>query len=101
MFVAKQLSLIRNPDAPHQFEKSGLVAGNQAFTFVDAFTGVAGQLQWDLTGVSSTGVKSYRVAVDVNGDAAADFSLQIYTSPTNQLPGGSAGWNLTAQDFIL
>ncbi|WP_213253083.1 hypothetical protein [Bradyrhizobium sp. sBnM-33] len=77
------------------------IGGNQAFSFVSAFTGVAGQLQWDLTNISSTGVKGYLVQGDINGDAAADFSLQIYTSPTNNLPGGSAGWNLAAWDFIL
>ncbi|WFU66728.1 calcium-binding protein [Bradyrhizobium brasilense] len=77
------------------------LAGNQAFTFVSAFTHVPGQLQWDLTGVSVTGVKGYLVQGDVNGDAVADFSLQIYTSPTNNLAGGSAGWNLAAWDFIL
>ncbi|WOH48857.1 calcium-binding protein [Bradyrhizobium sp. sBnM-33] len=82
-------------------DANSLAAGNQAFTFVSAFTGVAGQLQWDLTNTSPTGVKGYLVQGDVNGDAAADFSLQIYTSPTNNLPGGSAGWNLAAWDFVL
>ncbi|MGY4178389.1 Ca2+-binding RTX toxin-like protein [Bradyrhizobium sp. USDA 4518] len=77
------------------------VAGNQAFQFVDNFSHVAGQLQWDLTGVSATGVKGYLVQGDVNGDAIADFSLQIYTSPTANLPGGVDGWHLAAFDFIL
>ncbi|WFU66718.1 calcium-binding protein [Bradyrhizobium brasilense] len=77
------------------------VAGNQAFQFVDHFSGVAGQLQWDLTGVSATGVKGYLVQGDVNGDSFADFSLQIYTSPTANLPGGVDGWHLAAFDFIL
>jgi Ca2+-binding RTX toxin-like protein len=81
-------------------DANSLVGGNQAF-FVSAFTGVAGQLQWDLTNISPTGVKGYLVQGDVNGDAAPDFSLQIYTSPTNNLPDGSAGWNLAAWDFIL
>ncbi|WOH48856.1 M43 family zinc metalloprotease [Bradyrhizobium sp. sBnM-33] len=82
-------------------DANSLAAGNQAFTFVSAFAGVAGQLQWDLTNISPTGVKGYLAQGDVNGDGAADFSLQVYTSPTNNLPGGSAGWNLAAWDFIL
>ncbi|WOH48860.1 calcium-binding protein [Bradyrhizobium sp. sBnM-33] len=82
-------------------DANSTVTGNQGFSFVSAFTGVAGQLQWDLTNISPTGVKGYLVQGDINGDAAADFSLQIYTAPTNNLPGGSAGWNLAAWDFIL
>ncbi|MGY4178377.1 Ca2+-binding RTX toxin-like protein [Bradyrhizobium sp. USDA 4518] len=77
------------------------VAGNQAFTFAANFTGVAGQLQWDLTNISSTGVKGYLVQGDVNGDAVADFSLQIYTAPTQHLPGGPSAWTLAAFDFVL
>jgi Ca2+-binding RTX toxin-like protein len=82
-------------------DANSLVGGNQAFTFGSAFTGVAGQLQWDLTNVSSTGVKGYLVQGDVNGDSHADFSLQIYTSPTASLAGGPANWNLAAWDFVL
>ncbi|WOH48417.1 calcium-binding protein [Bradyrhizobium sp. sBnM-33] len=70
-------------------DANSLVGGDQAFTFVSDFTGAAGQLQWDLTGVSPTGVKGYLLQGDVNGDCAADFSFQIYTSPTAALPGGS------------
>ncbi|WFU66861.1 MULTISPECIES: calcium-binding protein [Bradyrhizobium] len=77
------------------------VAGNQAFTFVANFTGVAGQLQWDLTNISSTGVKGYLVQGDANGDGVADFSLQIYTAPTEHLAGGPSAWNLAAFDFVL
>ncbi|WFU66858.1 calcium-binding protein [Bradyrhizobium brasilense] len=57
------------------------VAGNQAFQFVDNFSHVAGQLQWDLTGVSATGVKGYLVQSDVNGDAIADFSRRSTPLP--------------------
>ncbi|WP_213253011.1 helix-turn-helix domain-containing protein [Bradyrhizobium sp. sBnM-33] len=53
------------------------------------------------TNVSATGVRGYLVHGDVNVDSAADFSLQIYTSPTNDLPGGAAGWSLAAWDFFL
>ncbi|WOH48863.1 hypothetical protein [Bradyrhizobium sp. sBnM-33] len=41
-------------------------------------------------------MKGYLLQGDINGDGAADFSLQIYTSPTKNLAGGSAGWNLAA-----
>jgi Ca2+-binding RTX toxin-like protein len=64
------------------------IAGNQAFTFVQNFSGAAGQLQWDQT--APTG---YLVSGDVNGDGAADFSLQIYAAPNF---GTIHGW-----DFIL
>src|SRR6185436_4741977 len=64
------------------------IAGNQAFAFVDHFSNVAGQLQWDKT--APTG---YLVQGDVNGDGAADFSLQIYAAPNF---GTIHGW-----DFIL
>jgi hypothetical protein len=37
---------------------------------------VAGQLQWDQT--APTG---FLIQGDVNGDGAADFSLQIYAAP--------------------
>lgn len=46
-------------------------------------------------------MKGHLVQGDVNGDSVADFSLQIYTAPTNNLSGGSAAWNLAAWDFIL
>lgn len=48
------------------------VAGNQAFSFVEQFTGSAGQLQWDR--LSSD---SFVVTADVNGDQRVDFSLRI------------------------
>jgi Ca2+-binding RTX toxin-like protein len=50
--------------------------GNQAFSFVANFTGAAGQLQWDQT--APTG---FLIQGDINGDGAADFSLQIYAAP--------------------
>ncbi|WP_456827820.1 hypothetical protein [Bradyrhizobium sp. USDA 4518] len=82
-------------------DANSTVAGNQPFTFVDHFSHAAGQLQWDLTGISTTGVKGYLVQGDVNGDGAADFSLQIYTAPTAHLPGGPNAWHLAAFDFVL
>jgi len=52
------------------------VAGgaDDAFTFIGAgnFTGVAGQLHYVVTGISSV-----RVAGDVNGDAVADFAIDV------------------------
>ena len=64
------------------------VAGNQAFTFVDHFTHVAGQLQWDQT--APTG---YLIQADLTGNGHADFSIQIYAAPGF---GTIQGW-----DFIL
>jgi Ca2+-binding RTX toxin-like protein len=79
------------------------VAGDQAFTFIGAaaFSGVAGQLRFSMTNISVTGVKAYTVFGDVNGDSAADFSLQIYTSPTADRTGQPETWNLASWDFIL
>lgn len=79
------------------------VAGDQAFTFIGttAFSGVSGQLRFDMTNISVTGVKAYTVYGDVNGDRAADFSLQIFTSPTSDRTGQPQTWNLFAWDFIL
>jgi Ca2+-binding RTX toxin-like protein len=68
--------------------KTGANQVNEAFTFVDQFTKVAGQLQWDQT--AATG---YLIQGDVNGDGAADFSLQIYAAPNF---GTIHSW-----DFIL
>jgi serralysin len=50
--------------------------GNQAFSFVAAFTGIGGQLQWDQTAPSG-----FLIQGDVNGDGGADFSLQLYAAP--------------------
>jgi Ca2+-binding RTX toxin-like protein len=64
------------------------IGGNQAFSFVTSFTGVAGQLQWD-----QTGANAFLMYGDTNGDAAADFSLQIY---------GVAGFGqVQSWDFVL
>jgi hypothetical protein len=52
------------------------VSGDQAFNFVAVFTGTAGQLQWEQIGAGS-----FVVSADVDGDATADFSLQIYGVP--------------------
>jgi Ca2+-binding RTX toxin-like protein len=64
------------------------VAGNQAFTFATNFTRVAGQLQWDQTAPAG-----WLVQGDLNGDGAADFSVQIYASTAFGHP--------YAWDFIL
>jgi Ca2+-binding RTX toxin-like protein len=64
------------------------VAGNQAFTFVQNFSGQAGQLQWD-----QVATNSWFVSADVNGDGGAEFSLNIYTSP--------GFGQLQSWDFIL
>lgn len=79
------------------------VAGDQAFSFIGAaaFSGVSGQLRFDMTNISPTGVKAYTVYGDVNGDRAADFSLQIYTAPTTDRTGQPQTWNLASWDFIL
>jgi Ca2+-binding RTX toxin-like protein len=63
-----------------------------------AFTGAAGQLRFDLNNIAPSGGRSYTVYADVNGDSAADWSLQIYTSPVSLVPGD---WSLAAWDFIL
>ncbi|WP_155888679.1 M10 family metallopeptidase C-terminal domain-containing protein [Inquilinus limosus] len=62
------------------------VAGNQAFSFIGtaAYTGVAGQLRYAVSGGVTT------VAGDVNGDKVSDFHIQ--------LTGSIA---LVAADFVL
>jgi Ca2+-binding RTX toxin-like protein len=79
------------------------VAGDQAFTFIGAaaFSGVSGQLRFDMTNISATGVKAYTVYGDVNGDSVADLSLQIYTAPTTDRTGQPQTWNLANWDFVL
>ena len=62
-----------------------ITSGDQAFTFTDAFHGVAGELY-----VSQIGKTLFYVQGDTNGDSNVDFVLQV-TSPTA----------LTAADFIL
>jgi serralysin len=69
-------------------DANSAVAGNQAFTFVDNFTHVAGQLEW-----TQTAPTGYLIQGDTNGDGAADFSLQIYAAPGF---GTIHGW-----DFML
>jgi serralysin len=78
-------------------------AGDQSFSFIgdDAFTGRAGQLRYDMTNISATGVKSYVVYGDINGDRVADLSLQIYTAPTRDRMDGEQSWHLEAWDFVL
>ena len=62
-----------------------ITSGDQAFTFTDAFHGVAGELY-----VSQIGKTLFYVQGDTNGDSNVDFVLQV-TSPTA----------LVAADFIL
>jgi Ca2+-binding RTX toxin-like protein len=64
------------------------VADDQAFTFRQDFTGQAGELQFD-----QLAANSFLVTADVDGDAVADFALDIHTV---------AGFgDLRASDFIL
>jgi Ca2+-binding RTX toxin-like protein len=67
-----------------------LVAGNQAFTFVQNFSAGnhVGQLQWD-----QVATNAWFVSGEVDGDAAADFALNIYSAP--------GFGQLQAFDFIL
>jgi Ca2+-binding RTX toxin-like protein len=77
-----------------------VLAGDQAFSWLGsgAFTGAAGQLRFDLNNIAASGVRSYTVYADVDGNRAADWSLQIYTAPVSLTPGD---WSLAAWDFIL
>jgi hypothetical protein len=52
------------------------VAGNQAFTFHANFTHHTGEVQFD-----QVAANSFVISADVNGDAVADFSLNLFTSP--------------------
>jgi Ca2+-binding RTX toxin-like protein len=63
-------------------------AGNQAFVFVSNFTGNAGEVQFDQLTATS-----FLVTADVNGDAVADFALNLHT-----VAGSGA---LQGSDFIL
>jgi Ca2+-binding RTX toxin-like protein len=57
-------------------DANSAVAGNQAFVFRTNFTSHAGEVQFD-----QTATNAYLVTADVNGDAVADFSLNLYTAP--------------------
>jgi len=46
-------------------------SGNQSFTWVAEFTGTAGELEWDPS------PKGIRLSGDVDGDAVADFSIEV------------------------
>ena len=63
------------------------VAGgsDEAFTFVNALTGSAGQLV-----VQTVAADSYRVLGDTNGDGVADFGIDVHSVLA-----------LTASDFVL
>jgi Ca2+-binding RTX toxin-like protein len=62
--------------------------GNQAFALVHNFTGHAGELQW-----KAATPTVFVVSADVDGDGAADFSVQV-----NHATSLTA---LRANDFIL
>jgi serralysin len=63
-------------------DANAAASGNQAFSYIgsNAFTGVCGQLSY-VDGI---------ISGDVDGDAAADFEIQVVSAPT-----------LVANDFIL
>jgi VCBS repeat-containing protein len=63
-----------------------VLAGNNDFTPVASFTGVAGQLVWGST------ASGYLLQGDVSGDGVADFAVEV------RLVGSSS---LTAADLIL
>lgn len=86
-----------------EIDANTLAAGDQAFSYIGnaAFSGVAGQLRFDAGGVSPTGVKTFIIFADTNGDGAADFGIQLYTAPTAAAPGGPAAWSLQSWDFLL
>lgn len=66
------------------------VAGDQAFNFIGsaAFSGVKGELRFEVSGASDR----YLVLADVTGDAKADFAILVQTDTS----GG-----LIASDFVL
>jgi serralysin len=70
-------------------DANSLVAGNQAFVLrlLGGFTHTAGEIAIGFDGILVT--KTY-VFADVNGDAVADFSIQL-----------EGALNLTPQNFIL
>jgi hypothetical protein len=78
-------------DLHHLDARSGTSA-DDAFTFIQsrAFSGTAGELRYSQTRDSS-GTNFNLVQGDVNGDAAADFSIAVY----------SGGSTLGAYDFWL
>ncbi len=67
-----------------QIDANASLAGDQAFTYVNAFDGHAGQVM-----VASTGTNLYQVRGDINGDGSADFAIDV-TSAT----GPAANWFL-------
>ena len=77
-------------------DANSLVAGNQAFSVVDEFTGAAGQLTiWDSTEYSSTQPinENYaRLYGDVDGDGNYDFMLTVVHTSFD---------HVTAADVIL
>lgn len=71
--------------------------GDDAFGFLGtgAFTGLAGQLRYEMTGSWSEGDRSgsvYRVSGDLNGDGLADFHVDVNMLGTDALGPG---------DFVL
>lgn len=71
--------------------------GDSAFSFIgtDAFTGVAGELRYELIGTWDEGPRSgttYYVSGDINGDGVADFMIEISMLGPQPIDAG---------DFIL
>jgi Ca2+-binding RTX toxin-like protein len=58
-------------------DANGWFAGNQSFTFIGtaAFTGVAGQLRYEIIDLKPGYTDYTRVTGDMNGDGAADFQI--------------------------
>lgn len=52
-------------------DANNLQPGNQSFAWVAEFTGTAGELEWDPS------TKGIRLSGDVDGDAVADFSIEV------------------------
>jgi serralysin len=62
-------------------DANALAAGNSSFRFLagegDDFTGVAGQLHWFQQNASGTSSDKTIIEGDINGDAHADFQIQL------------------------
>jgi Ca2+-binding RTX toxin-like protein len=71
-----------------------LVSGDQAFTFIGgaAFSGIAGELRF-FTGDKDGLFTGYFIGGDVNGDQAADFTVEVGIT--------LSGNQLSSSDFIL
>jgi Ca2+-binding RTX toxin-like protein len=72
-----------------------LVAGDQAFTFVEAFSGAAGQLMITDPVGTGDGLEQSLLLADLNGDAQADFAIEFF----GNVPPGAAA--ITPFDILL